>query len=333
MKFKSILPIALTTALSLTLFTGCASTDEVSFPDPEKTITLIVPQGAGGGTDTQARQLVEAMKSVSGNNNIIVENVTGGSTGTGTTQVINSEADGYTLLMYGTYVICGTMTGYTDGFEQLDFITGLSMEPFVLAVKADSPYETLEDYILAAQADKGQLTLGNAGATATTGVLAYGLNNALEEPFNVVSFNGGAELIPAVLGGHCDAGIFSQSEVLSNLDGLKPLVFFAEGNSILEELAEVPNLDQAGYGDLVVPGGCFRGITAPKDTPDDVKAYLADLLEESFNTELFQGWLTEQGLLADYSSLGDFEAYNAEIVETMKPIIQATGLAAGIYAE
>ena len=60
---------------------------------PEKTITLIVPQGAGGGTDTQARQLVEAMKEVSGNNNIIVENVTGGSTGTGTNQVIDSEAD------------------------------------------------------------------------------------------------------------------------------------------------------------------------------------------------------------------------------------------------
>ena len=35
---------------------------KVRFPDPEKTITLIVPQGAGGGTDTQARQLVEAMK-------------------------------------------------------------------------------------------------------------------------------------------------------------------------------------------------------------------------------------------------------------------------------
>ena len=49
--------------------------------------------------------------------------------------------------MYGTYVICGTMTGYTDGFKELDFITGLSMEPFVLAVNADSPYQTLDDLI------------------------------------------------------------------------------------------------------------------------------------------------------------------------------------------
>ena len=166
MKRKAIVAAALAAAMTATLITGCGKSKEAAFPDPEKTITLIVPQGAGGGTDTQARQLVEAMKEVSGNNNIIVENVTGGSTGTGTNQVIDSEADGYTLLMYGTYVICGTMTGYTDGFKELDFITGLSMEPFVLAVNADSPYQTLDDLIQAAKADSGKVTLGNAGATA-----------------------------------------------------------------------------------------------------------------------------------------------------------------------
>ena len=78
MKLKRIAAAVLAAALSAALITGCQSTGGNQFPDPEKTITLIVPQGAGGGTDTQARQLVEAMKAVSGNNNIIVENVTGG---------------------------------------------------------------------------------------------------------------------------------------------------------------------------------------------------------------------------------------------------------------
>lgn len=333
MKGKAMVTAVLVAAMAATLISGCSQKKEATFPDPEKTITLIVPQAAGGGTDTQARQLVEAMKEVSGNNNIIVENVTGGSTGTGTNQVIESDPDGYTLLMYGTYVICGTMTGYTDGYKGLDFITGLSMEPFVLAVKADAPYQTFGELIEAAQAKSGELTLGNAGATATTGVVAYGLNNALESPFNVVSFNGGSELIPAVLGGHCDAGIFSQSEVLANIDGLRPLVFFGDGHSVLAELADVPNLADAGYGDLTVPGGCFRGICAPKGTPDEAKTYLADVLEKAFNSDSFQGWLNEQGLLADYSKLEDFEKYNEEMIENMKPIIQATGLATGEYAE
>lgn len=333
MKKRAMLSLILAAAMSVSLLSGCSNESESAFPDPEKTITLIVPQGAGGGTDTQARQLVEAMKTVSNNNNIIVENVTGGSTGTGTNQVIDSEADGYTLLMYGTYVICGTMTGYTDGFKELDFITGLSMEPFVLAVNADSPYETLSDLIQDAKSKNGQVTLGNAGATATTGVVAYGLNNALESPFNVVSFNGGSELIPAVLGGHCDAGIFSQSEVLANIDGLRPLVFFGEGHSVLSELSDVPNLADAGYGDLTVPGGCFRGICEPKGTPDEVKTYLADVIEKAYNSEQFQSWLKEQGLLGDYSKLGDFEKYNSEMVDAMKPIVKMTGLAEGEYAQ
>ena len=235
--------------------------------------------------------------------------------------------------MYGTYVVCGTMTGYTDGFKKLDFISGLTMEPFVLAVNADSPYQTFEDLVDAAKANKGQITLGNAGATATTGVVAYGLNNALDAPFNVVSFNGGAELIPAVLGGHCDAGIFSQSEVLANADGLRPLVFFGDGHSALDELKDLPNLEDAGYGDLVVPGGCFRGICAPQGTPDNVKEYLADVIEKAYNSDDFQNYMKEQGLLDAYSKLGDFEKYNQEMVDTMKPIIQATGLAKGEYAE
>ena len=302
-------------------------------PDPERTITLIVPHSAGGGTDTQARQLVEAMKEVSGFQNIIVENVTGGSTGIGTNQVIDAEADGYTLLMYGTYVICGTMTGYTDGYKGLDFIAGLSLEPFMIAVQNDSEYQTLDDVIQAAKADPGSITLGNAGATATTGVVSYGLNIACGNVFNVVAFNGGAELIPAVLGGHCDVGIFSQSEVLSNSGELRPLAFLGDGHSVIADFADVPNLEDAGYGDLNVPGGCFRGICCTKGSPADMEAWLADTVEAAFNSDSFQTWLTESGLLPQFSKLEDFEAFNAEMIETMKPIIQATGLATGEYAD
>ncbi|MGN0850368.1 MAG: tripartite tricarboxylate transporter substrate binding protein [Candidatus Ornithospirochaeta sp.] len=315
------------------LFAQGLQEETVSFPDPEKTITIVCPQGAGGGTDTQTRQLAEAMKAVSGFDNIIVENITGGSTGIGTNAVIESEADGYTLLMYGTYVICGTMTGYTDGFEKMDMVAGLDLEPFMIAVRRDSSFKTLKDVIEYAKANPGKVTLGNAGATATTGVVAYGLNVACGNIFNVVNFNGGAELIPAVLGGHCDVGIFSQSEVKANLDNLLPVAFLGDGHSVVAEFTSVPNLEEAGYGDLKVPGGCFRGITCAQGTPAEVKAWLADTIEKAFNTESFQAWLKANGILPQFTKLDEFEAFNNDLVETMKPILKATGLAKGKYAE
>ncbi|MCI7607241.1 MAG: tripartite tricarboxylate transporter substrate binding protein [Spirochaetales bacterium] len=331
---KKLIVCALVALLAFgSLFAQGLQEETVSFPDPEKTITIVCPQGAGGGTDTQTRQLAEAMKAVSGFDNIIVENITGGSTGIGTNAVIDSEPDGYTLLMYGTYVICGTMTGYTDGFEKMDMVAGLDLEPFMIAVRRDSNFKSLKDVIEYAKANPGKVTLGNAGATATTGVVAYGLNVACDNIFNVVNFNGGAELIPAVLGGHCDVGIFSQSEVKANLDNLLPVAFLGDGHSVVAEFTEVPNLAEAGYPDLNVPGGCFRGITCAQGTPDDVKAWLADTIEKAFNTDSFQTWLKNNGILPQFTKLDEFEKFNADLVETMKPILKATGLAKGKYAE
>ena len=331
---KKLIVCALVALLAFgSLFAQGLQEETVSFPDPEKTITIVCPQGAGGGTDTQTRQLAEAMKAVSGFDNIIVENITGGSTGIGTNAVIDSEPDGYTLLMYGTYVICGTMTGYTDGFEKMDMVAGLDLEPFMIAVRRDSNFKSLKDVIEYAKANPGKVTLGNAGATATTGVVAYGLNVACDNIFNVVNFNGGAELIPAVLGGHCNVGIFSQSEVKANLDNLLPVAFLGDGHSVVAEFTEVPNLAEAGYPDLNVPGGCFRGITCAQGTPDDVKAWLADTIEKAFNTDSFQTWLKNNGILPQFTKLDEFEKFNADLVETMKPILKATGLAKGKYAE
>lgn len=312
---------------------GAQGTQEVaSFPNPEKSITIIVPQGAGGGTDTQTRKLAAAMEGVSGQK-ILVENVKGGSTGIGTNQVIESPADGYTLLMYGTYVVCGTMTGNTIGPEGLDFVTGLTMEPFMIAVRSDAPYKSLDDLIKAAKANPGKISLGNAGATATTGVVAYGMNIACGDIFNVIDCNGGAELIPYVLGGHINVGIFSQSEVQQNAGQLRPICFLGDGHSVIPEFASVPNLKDAGYGSLNIPGGCFRGICAPKGTPDQAKQWLADTIDKAFHTKEFQDYLTSSGLLAEFTKLDDFKKYNAELMKTMQPIIKATGKAQGKYAQ
>lgn len=319
---KRILAIALIALIAMTSVFANGSAEDASFPDPEKTITIIVPQGAGGGTDTFARTLADKMQQISGQN-FIVENITGNSTGTGTNDVINSPADGYKMLMYGTYTIVGTTVGATDGWAGLDFVAGLTLEPFVIGVKADSQFNTFADLINYAKANPGKITIGNAGATGTTAVVACGLNVACGNCFNVIPANGGAELQTWVMGGHCEVGVFSQSEIV---DGIKPLCFLGDTRSVVDALKNVPTIGECGFGDLTIPYGCFRGLAVPKGTPDDVKAWLADVTTKAFYDAEFQKFLTTKGYLQTFNTLKETDLYNAQLVVDLLPALAAAGL-------
>ena len=320
MKRLSIMALIAIIAVSAVFAQGVE--EVASFPDPEKTITIIVPQGAGGGTDTFARKLAEKMTSVSGQN-FIVENITGNSTGTGTNDVINSEPDGYKMLMFGTYTIVGTAVGATDGQAGLDFVDGLTLEPFVIGVKANSQFNTLDDLISYAKKNPGKITIGNAGATGTTAVVACGLNVACGNCFNVIPANGGAELQSWVMGGHCEVGVFSQSEIV---DGIKPLCFLGQSRSVVAALKDVPTIAECGYGDLNIPYGCFRGLAVPKGTPAEAKEWLAKTVHDAFFSEDFQSFLVTKGYLQTYTELAETDTYVAKLLIDLLPALNAAGL-------
>lgn len=97
-----------------------------------------------------------------------------------------------------------------------------------------------------------------------TGVACVGLNLAFDKNFNVTPFNGGADLLANVLGGHCDAGIFSQSEVVKNIDQLKPIAILTANHSVLSQLTDVPTIAESGYPGISLPGGSFRSFMVKK---------------------------------------------------------------------
>ena len=160
-------------------------------------------------------------------------------------------------------------------------------------------------------------------ATGTTAVVACGLNVACGNCFNVIPANGGAELQTWVMGGHCEVGVFSQSEIV---DGIKPLCFLGETRSVVDALKNVPTIGECGYGDLTIPYGCFRGLAVPKGTPDNVKAWLADTVTKAFYDADFQAFLTKKGYLQTFNTLKDTDAYNQKLVVDLLPALAAAGL-------
>jgi putative tricarboxylic transport membrane protein len=309
--------------IGIPLFSSGAS--EKAFPDPEKTITIVVPHAAGGGTDLIFRALAEEMKKVSGQN-FIVTNVTGAGSATGTNEVINGSADGYTMLGAGTHTTAATMQGLTEGYKALDYITALNWDPFIIAVRKDKTWSSLKELETAARANPGKISFGNAGMGGATGVACVGINLAFDKAFNVTPFNGGADLIASVLGGHCDVGIFSQSEVKANSDALKPLAILGHEHSTIPELSRIPTLAEAGYPDLTVPRGSFRSLMVKKGTSEEAKQWLADIAEKAFKSEGFQKFMSDNGLIPEFHKLEDFKAYDATIIAEYEPILKEAGL-------
>jgi tripartite-type tricarboxylate transporter receptor subunit TctC len=318
-----IISLLIALIASGTLFAGGVS--EAVYPDPEKNITIVVPHAAGGSTDLIFRTLAEEMKKVSGVN-FLVTNITGAGSATGTNEVINNEADGYMFLGAGTHTTAATMQGLTDGYKELDYIAALNWDPFIVAVRNDKPWTSLQELVADAKARPGKISLGNAGMGGATGVASVGLNLAFDKTFNVTPFNGGADLIASVLGGHCDVGIFSQSEVVANSDSFRPLVILSEGHSSLASLASVPNLAEAGYPEITVPGGSFRSIMVKKGTPDVAKKWLADTAEKAFNSASFQKFMKDNGLIAAFAKLEAFAEYDKTIIADYEVILKEAGL-------
>lgn len=325
MKRMKVLLITLALMFAVSSVFAMAA-EEAAYPDPERTITIVCPQAAGGGTDSIFRTLAEEMKKASGGQDFIVTNVTGAGTATGTNEVLNAAADGYTLLAGGTHTIAATMQGLTEGYKEMDYVVGLNMDPFIIAVRNDKPWYTFDDLVKAAAENPGKISFGNAGMGGATGVACVGINLALNKTLNVTPFDGGADLIASVLGGHCDVGVFSQSEVVANLNSFRPLVILSSSHSVIDELKDVPTLAEAGYPDIHVPAGSYRSIMVKAGTPADVEQWIADVAEKAFYSDAYQSFMKDNGIIPQFSKLDGAKADHEEFIKQYEPILKEAGL-------
>lgn len=306
------------------IFVG-ATANAQTWPDEEKVVTVIVPYSAGGGTDSVIRPLIEELKNHLPAR-VQVVNIGGAGSSQGTNELLTRDADGYTLLAAGTHTIGATMQGLTAGYNDMDHIVGLNWDPFIIAVLKERDYDTLPELVEAAKSDPGAICLGNAGMGGATGVASVAINLKFDGVFNVTPFQGGQNLRADVLGGRCQVGIFSQSEILANSEALTPLAILYSEESALEDLKDVPTLEELGLGELSVPGGSYKSIAVRAGAPDEAIDALIEAFEKAFNSESYQQFMAEKGLIPAYSSGDDTTAYYNTLIDGFEPILREAGL-------
>jgi tripartite-type tricarboxylate transporter receptor subunit TctC len=317
--------LALMTSVTLVAAAPIPAFAQAASDYPSRPIELVVPFGAGGGTDILARVTAEAAKKHS-SQPITVVNRPGASGSIGLTEVVNARPDGYKIAMITVEMAIIPHMGIAKFSPEADFtpLVRLNADPVVLTVSATSPWKTIEEMVDAAKKSKDPLKFGNAGTGGVSHLAAVALAQKAGTAFNHVPFQGNAPAVVALLGGHIDAVTASPSEVFSFVQSgkLRALAVLAD-QRLGGAFAQVPTMKERNI-DLSV--GTWRGLAAPKGLPADVLSRLSAIALKTANEPAVKEAMEKQNL--GYS-VADGEAFRKQIANDSalyKQLIDQMGL-------
>ncbi|MCG8481373.1 MAG: tripartite tricarboxylate transporter substrate binding protein [Spirochaetales bacterium] len=292
-------------ALAVPLFASGEAETPTAYP--ARDITIIIPHSPGGGTDTTTRMLagvLERYVDVS----IVTQNRTGGGGAVGMNALANSNADGYIL---GVPTVEITMLPHMgrapftiEDFTPVAMITNI---PAVVAVHAESRFETFEALIDYARDNPGVLRTGNSGIGAIWHFVALGIEMASGVEFTHVPFDGGAPAATALLGRHIDMVTIGQSEILPYHESGDFRALAVTSAERLPNYPDVPTLAELGI-DLPPLGG-WQSWALPAGADPNVVAALSELIDTAMADDEFRVYLRENGLSNDYMSPEETSAF------------------------
>lgn len=241
---------------------------------PERDIRMIIPFGAGGGSDTLARTIlsvIDEMDLVSVN--ILPENRKGGSGAKGYTYMAKQEGNPHyiatvSVSFFTTPLLGGSQVSYRDFTP----VASIAQSPYVLVVPSSKGITSLDEL---KKADR--LTTGTVGVVSDAALLAKLMAKALKVQIDAVPFDGEGEVIASLLGGHVDIGFLNPSEALSQIaaGSLIPLAISSDVRSAA--FPTVPTFKELGH-DIVHTQ--LRGIVMPGNVPPEAVAYWEDVLKK-----------------------------------------------------
>ncbi|MBL4768631.1 MAG: tripartite tricarboxylate transporter substrate binding protein [Rhodobacteraceae bacterium] len=297
--FKKATSLALATGLAVAASVGAAWAEF-----PEKPITMVIPLGAGGSHDLNARVITSIIPTYI-NQAMIVRLTPGAGGQKGTQEVANAPADGYTLLFTHNYI--DMLQQHVENLPydpNKDFIpvARINFAPIAVVVRADSPYETFEDLVAASKADPGGIQMAHSGNWGALFVPAAQIMKALDISWNLVPYQGGGPALQALLSGDADITMGFPSAIESHVKAGTLRVLTTAGAERLYD--DVPTFAEVGVeGDV---GFMHRVVLAPAGTPDDVMATLTAAFKALESDKTFTRMM---GRLGENIDIIDTDAY------------------------
>jgi tripartite-type tricarboxylate transporter receptor subunit TctC len=295
---------------------------------PSRTITMVVPLGAGGSADIVGRILAQSVSEILGRA-IVVENVTGAGGMIGASRVAKAAPDGYQILLgtVGTQAQNQTLYKAPMYDATRDFApVGLAVDvPIILQVKKDFPAENLADMIAYVKANSGKLSFGSPGAGSSNHLACVLFNASIGVTVTHVPYRGASELFQDMIAGRLDYWCPTTTAAAPLADKVKTIVTFSADR--LDVLPGVKTASEAG-----LPGfeaGTWFGLFLPKGTPAAIVNTLNAALGKTLDNSAVQARLRETGVtvVAPNRRLPDYLAhFVASEVKKWEGPIKASGI-------
>ena len=294
---------------------------------PTKPIEVIVHTGPGGGNDLLARavaQMLEKEKLLPVRMQVL--NKTGGNGVVAANALVEKKGDAHTLGFVSTVWIANPITTSEAKVTLRDLtpVARLLLEPAVFAVRADSPYKTLKDFIEAAKAKPGELKQSGGSVTSRDNIIRQTLQASTGAKWAFVSFQGGGERLAALLGGHVDMMVIEPQEAGEQVRAGKLRVLAQIADQPMAAYPNVPTLKQAGYDVQSLPQ--IRAVVAPPELPKDALAYYEDLFAKLRQTASWKKYVEDNQFEDGYQNGADFTKSIEQIEKDMRVQFQQAGV-------
>jgi tripartite-type tricarboxylate transporter receptor subunit TctC len=294
---------------------------------PSRPVTMIVPFPPGGVADTVARPVADALGRALGQP-VTVENRAGGGGGVGISAAARTAPDGYTVLLSLSSIsilpeadkILGRRPQFT--LDQFIPIARFTADPTVLMVRAESPWQTLEDFLRDMRANPGKFNYGSSGNYGTMHVPMEMLKAAAQFQITHVPYTGAGPAIAALLGGQVDAIASGPSSIAAHVRAgrLRPLAHW--GDKPLQALPDVPALNDKG---LPVQFAQWSALFVPAGTPAPVVQRLREAARRAAADPAVVETINRAGSPIEYQDAPEFEAYWKADAAVMTQAVQAIG--------
>ena len=261
---------------------------------PAQRVTLVTHSSPGGGTDLFLRDLAKYLAPIM-KTSFAVENVRGGSGATAVAKVAAAKPDG--SMLYGTtptYIQTTLLSKPPVGWDGLDPVAIVFLDPEVIYTRADSPHKTLADAIAYAKANPSKVRWGASNPASLERLAMERLSRVTGVKVPIVSHEGGADQMIGVLNGTYDIGIGEIQELKAQLDAGKVRLLAVLNDKRLDGLPNLPTAKEQGVNVVVTK---FRGLAAPKGTPDEVAAAWEDGLRKVLELPAYKAEYGKENLI------------------------------------